>query len=135
MRFPSLHLNFLFKSIIGNIASVVGTPLFMDKAITSLEKLAYARCFIEILANKALQKLVKLDIKGEEIVQTAVKYEWLPTKCNKCNTLCHTDNYYLQKKFHCLRGQKIQKCLQDSLLHKVILVQARWVGCSSLGWH
>ena len=40
VRFPSLHLKFLSKPIISKIASLIGVPLFMDKATTSLERLA-----------------------------------------------------------------------------------------------
>ena len=64
-------------------------PLFMDKATTSLEKLAFARCFVEISANKPLQQSVKLEVDGEDTVQIVVEYEWLPPKCDKCNTFGH----------------------------------------------
>jgi len=37
----------------------------MDKATTSYERIAYARCFIKINAKKPLPKSVSLETEGE----------------------------------------------------------------------
>jgi len=89
--FPSLHLKFWSQAILSKIASLVGLPLFMDKATTSVEKLAYAICFIEISANKPLQSSVVLGIEGGEKAVIVVEYEWLPPRCSKCNSFGYND--------------------------------------------
>ena len=89
VRFPSLHLKFWSRSIISKIASLVGTPLFMDKATSSFEKLAYVRCFVEINATKPLVNQVKIKVEGGETTHVDVNYEWLPPTCLKCNSFGH----------------------------------------------
>jgi len=91
VRFPVLHLNFWSQNIISNIASLVGTPLFMDKATSSFEKLAFARCFIEINVAKPLAKTVALEVEGREKVIIEVEYEWIPPTCTKCKCFGHED--------------------------------------------
>ena len=61
--FPSLHLKLWSKSIIGRIASMVGTPIHMDKSTATAERLAYARCFIEVSAAHALPTKITLQVE------------------------------------------------------------------------
>ena len=49
IRFPSLHLKYWSQSIMSMPDSLVGVPLFMDKATTFLERIAYASCFVGYL--------------------------------------------------------------------------------------
>jgi len=58
--FPSLPLKLWSKNIISRSASLIGNPLFMDKATAAEVRIAYARCFVEIRADKELQKKVSL---------------------------------------------------------------------------
>lgn len=50
VRFPGLHLKLWSKSILSKAASLVGVPLYTDHATATGERLACARCFIEIFA-------------------------------------------------------------------------------------
>ena len=51
------------KNIISRIASLVGTPLYMDRATATGERISYAGVFVEIRADKDLKKKVKLSIE------------------------------------------------------------------------
>ena len=84
VHFPAMHLKFWSMEIISKIASLVEIPLFMDKATITFEKLAYARCFIEIFVTKTLPKTVLLEMDGGEKVSIEVVFEWLPPTCTKC---------------------------------------------------
>jgi len=64
IRFPALHLKYWSQTILSKIASLVGVPLYMDKATTQFERLAYARSFVEISAKNHLPKCVHLEIEG-----------------------------------------------------------------------
>jgi len=44
------------KAILSKAAKSVGTPLYMNKATASGERLAYAHCLIKIPANKPLPR-------------------------------------------------------------------------------
>jgi len=59
----------------------------MDKATTTLERIADARCFAEISAHIPLKKFVWLEVEGEEKTMIDVEYEWVPLTCSKCQCL------------------------------------------------
>jgi len=89
VRFPSLHPKFWSNNFISKIASLIGNPLFMDKATTSFERIAYARRFIQIYANKPLPNAVCLETEGK--VNIEVEYDWIPPTCKKCKYFGHVD--------------------------------------------
>ena len=60
--------------------------MYMDKAMTNAERLAYARCFIEVSAKKPLPSSVILQVEGREEFEVEVEYEWLPPMCTKCSS-------------------------------------------------
>ena len=64
----------------------------MDKATTTFQKLAFARCFIEIFATKPLPKTVSLEMDGGEKVSIEVEFEWLPPTCTKCKCFGHDES-------------------------------------------
>lgn len=53
ISFPALPLRLWSQQII-KAASLVGRPLYMDRATTRGERLAYARCFVEVAATQAM---------------------------------------------------------------------------------
>jgi len=55
IRFPSLHLKLWSQTIISKLACLVGTPLFMDKATATRERLSYAQCFV----NRCFKEIAK----------------------------------------------------------------------------
>ena len=61
----------------------------MDKATTSFERIAYARRFIQIYANKPLPNAVCLETEGK--VNIEVEYDWIPPTCKKCKYFGHVD--------------------------------------------
>lgn len=62
VRFPNLHLKLWSKSILSKAASLVGVPLYTDKANAIGERLDYARCFIEISVATNLPRTIKLEV-------------------------------------------------------------------------
>jgi len=63
----------------------------MDKATSPFEKLAFARCFVDITAKKPLAKSLTLEIEGGENVNIEVEHEWVPSTCSKCQCFGHVD--------------------------------------------
>ena len=92
VRFSSLHLKFWSREIISKIAGLIGMSIFMDRATSNFEKLAYARSFIEISAAKSLPKTVSIELEEGERVFIDVEYEWAPPICAKCKTFGHIDS-------------------------------------------
>ncbi|XP_020251080.1 uncharacterized protein LOC109828511 [Asparagus officinalis] len=91
IRLPSLHLKLWSNNIIGRIASLVGNPLYIDQATATGERLAFARCFVEISSKAKLPTTVKLDLGNGEWLETSVEYEWIPPRCSKCHNFGHVE--------------------------------------------
>ncbi|XP_020258784.1 uncharacterized protein LOC109835211 [Asparagus officinalis] len=92
IRLPALHLKLWSNNIIGRIASIVGKPLYIDQATASGERLAYARCFVEISSKAKLPNYIRMDLGNGDWLETAVEYEWIPPKCVKCQNFGHVDH-------------------------------------------
>ena len=60
-----------------------------NRSTTTLERIAYARCFVEISAHAPFKKYVWLEMKGEEKSKIDVEYEWVPPTCSKCKCFGH----------------------------------------------
>jgi hypothetical protein len=73
------------------MASLIGIPLYMDQATAKGERLAYARCFIEINAAVKLPKTVQVEVSKGEYVDIPVEFEWVPPICSKCKSFGHNE--------------------------------------------
>ena len=83
----------------------------MDKATTHFERLAYARCFVEILANTPLKNCVHLETEGGDKARIDVEYEWLPPTCYKCHCFGHVDSQCPTKEV----WKPKEKCAQENI--------------------
>jgi len=75
VRFLGLHLKLWSQPILNKIASLIGKPLYTDKATASSECIAYARSFIEIAASTILPKKVSVQLETGEVLQIDVEFE------------------------------------------------------------
>jgi len=91
VRFPSLDLKLWSKSIISRIASMVGIPLYMDRATATGERISYARVFIKIRADKDLVNKVRLQVEEGEVMDIELTYERITPICKQCNTFGHVE--------------------------------------------
>ena len=66
VRFASLHLKFWSQKVLSKVFSLIGKPLYMDNATATWEKIAYARCFIEMSASSIFLGKVSIELEGEE---------------------------------------------------------------------
>lgn len=75
VRFPALDLKFMSRAVISKVASLVGKPLFMDKATS------WRGCLLQGVSLKSRHPPagVKLEVPGRGIVDQPVEYEWLPS--------------------------------------------------------
>ncbi|GAA0146191.1 hypothetical protein LIER_06204 [Lithospermum erythrorhizon] len=72
-------------------ARVLVWPLMADSATSALERMAYARIYVEIDVNWAFPEFVPLmDDLGNEF-QQKISFEWIPPKCSYCNVFGHSD--------------------------------------------
>lgn len=75
---------------ISRIASAIGKPLYMDKAIEE-RRILYARVCVKICLDEGLPNIVDVDIEGMGSIEIHVKYPWKPTICSICKQFGHMD--------------------------------------------
>lgn len=94
VHFPALHLKLWSKRVRSKATSIIGKPLYTDKATASGGRLVFARCFIEITATLVLSRSVKLDVGNGEVIEVPVEFKWVPPRCLKCKSFGHLESHY-----------------------------------------
>lgn len=77
IKFPSLDLKLQSKNIVGRLASMIGTPLYMDRSTMTEKRISYARVFVEIRADKELPSKINFQIEKGEEMEVDIAYEWI----------------------------------------------------------
>ncbi|KAK1295828.1 hypothetical protein QJS10_CPB15g01770 [Acorus calamus] len=91
IKFPNLPLHFWSRTCIGKIASLIGTPLYMDTPTAARSRTAFARVCVEIEAGEELPDEVFVQIRNGDREAIRVTYDWKPEACKFCNTFGHDE--------------------------------------------
>lgn len=62
----------------------------MDKGTTQQIHLDFARISIEVNAEDEIDKVIKVNIGDDQLVEVEVVIPWCPEKCKKCKQFGHT---------------------------------------------
>ncbi|KAK1313474.1 hypothetical protein QJS10_CPA06g01306 [Acorus calamus] len=89
IKFPNLPLHFWSRTCIGKIASLIGTPLYMDTPTATRSRTAFARVCVEFTAGDDLPDEVFVQIQNGDRQAVRVTYDWKPEACSHCNTFGH----------------------------------------------
>ncbi|KAG9135979.1 hypothetical protein Leryth_015847 [Lithospermum erythrorhizon] len=76
VRIPNLILQFWNEEMLSKIGSYIGKPLVVDSATSSLERMAYARVYVEIDVNWELAEFVPLVDDFWNEFQQKINFEW-----------------------------------------------------------
>ena len=68
IRFPDLPVDWWSIDSISRIASLIGNPLYIDGPTGKGDRIAYARCCVDIGLGDELPSTVKLREEGEDAV-------------------------------------------------------------------
>ncbi|CAL5413034.1 unnamed protein product [Camellia sinensis] len=82
---------------LGYIASILGTPLYLDEPTFKRSRLTFARICIEVPANKEIPKSFKINLGYGDPYEIQVEVPWKPQRCDGCKTFGHTTNLCPQK--------------------------------------
>ncbi|XP_077232003.1 uncharacterized protein LOC143865668 [Tasmannia lanceolata] len=89
IKFPGLPLEFWNQNGISKIASLIGTPLYMDSLTAECTRLNFARLCVEIQIGAKLPDSVIIETP-EGTQSQEVLYEWKPSACPQCLTFSHS---------------------------------------------
>ncbi|KAF6134946.1 hypothetical protein GIB67_023305 [Kingdonia uniflora] len=75
---------------LGQIASVIGVPICLDRATVDKTRLGCARVCVEISFLSELPYKIPYDVDDEKVANIEVEYAWLPPKCIECGVFGHS---------------------------------------------
>ncbi|XVF81982.1 hypothetical protein PTKIN_Ptkin16aG0006300 [Pterospermum kingtungense] len=79
------------------IASVLGTPLFMDRITANQERLEYAKVCVEIDVLKEIPSHIDVKMRNGSRVSVTVEVPWMPPKCIRCSIFGHNEKTCARK--------------------------------------
>ncbi|XVF81983.1 hypothetical protein PTKIN_Ptkin16aG0006400 [Pterospermum kingtungense] len=79
------------------IASVLGTPLFMDRITANQERLEYAKVCVEIDVLKEIPSHIDVKMRNGSRVSVTVEVPWMPPKCIGCSVFGHSEKTCARK--------------------------------------
>ena len=92
VQLPSLDIKYWGVECLSKLGSLLGIPIKTDKFTKDKQAIRYARLLVEMPIEGPFPG--HIDFFNEEGVLTRqqVSYEWVPTKCNHCSMLGHTED-------------------------------------------
>ncbi|CAL5408781.1 unnamed protein product [Camellia sinensis] len=97
VKLYNVPLELLSEEGLGYIASILGTPLYLDEPTFKRSRLTFARICIEVPANKVILKSFKINFGYGDPYEIQVEIPWKPQRCDGCKTFGHTTNLGPQK--------------------------------------
>ncbi|XP_062118682.1 uncharacterized protein LOC133832339 [Humulus lupulus] len=90
IRLPGLGLQYWGVNCMSALVSTIGTPIVVDKVTKARTMIKFARILVDMeIAEHIPMHIHYLNERGQ-ILEQAIEYEWLPTKCTNCKKLGHT---------------------------------------------
>ncbi|XP_028118134.1 uncharacterized protein LOC114315721 [Camellia sinensis] len=87
-KFFNVSFEYWDSDGLSQIASAVGTPLFMDQLTEQGSRVSFARVCVEVEATSNLPSMFRVNCEDAEAV-VKVEYQGLPPKCDHCVVFGH----------------------------------------------
>ncbi|CAL5441871.1 unnamed protein product [Camellia sinensis] len=97
VKLYSVPLELWIEEGLGYIASIMGTPLYLDEPTFKRSRLMFARICIEVSANKEIPESFKINLGYDDPYEIQVEVPWKPQRCDVYKTFGHTTNLCPQK--------------------------------------
>jgi len=89
IRLPELDIKYWGSDSLSKICSVLGVPLKADRYTKDKTMINYARVLVEFSIVGPFPETVEFSNETNTLIQQAVTYEWIPTKCTHCHMYGH----------------------------------------------
>jgi len=94
---------------LSKIGSILGMPLKTDKYTKERQMIRYARLLIEMPIEGPFPDHIEFFNEAGILIRQPVTYEWIPTKCNHCAMLGHTEEVCKKKSVTRIEWRKVLK--------------------------
>uniref|UniRef100_A0A803P0M5 CCHC-type domain-containing protein n=1 Tax=Cannabis sativa TaxID=3483 RepID=A0A803P0M5_CANSA len=89
IRLHRLGLQYWASKTLSALVSTIGTPIMVDKFTKDRTRIQFARVVVEIDISESPPRSLWYFNEVGQLVDQAIDYEWLPTKCKNCSSFGH----------------------------------------------
>ncbi|XP_062115077.1 uncharacterized protein LOC133829254 [Humulus lupulus] len=90
IRLPDLGLQYWGLKSLSALVSTIGKPMMVDKVTREKSMVKFARVLVDVEISDQVPQCIKFIIERGQLMEQAIEYEWLPTRCSCCKNLGHT---------------------------------------------
>ena len=98
IQLHGLDIKYWGTKSLSKIGSILGMPLKTDKYTKERQMIRYARLLIEMPIEGPFPDYIDFFNEAGILIRQPVSYEWIPTKCNHCAMLGHTEDVCKKKR-------------------------------------
>ncbi|KAF6147805.1 hypothetical protein GIB67_041897 [Kingdonia uniflora] len=104
---------------IGKIASLIGRPMYTDKA-TESKRMPFVRVCAEVRATDELPEQVSMIVDGNYTINLVVEYNWVPSRCLHCKLFGYSDTHYLEREYPAPEAPKASTTAMNKTTQKKV---------------
>ncbi|XP_062075064.1 uncharacterized protein LOC133779080 [Humulus lupulus] len=90
MRSPNIGLQYWGLKSLSALVSTIGKPMMMDRVTKEKSMVKFARVLVEVEITDRLPHSISSISERGQLMEQAIEFEWLPTRCSCCKGLGHT---------------------------------------------
>ncbi|XP_062098929.1 uncharacterized protein LOC133804790 [Humulus lupulus] len=90
IRLPDLGLQYWGLKSSSALISTIGKPMMMDKVTKDKSMVKFARVLVDVEISDHIPQCINFINELSQLMEQAIEYEWLPTRCSCCKNLGHT---------------------------------------------
>ncbi|XP_062089596.1 uncharacterized protein LOC133796130 [Humulus lupulus] len=90
IRLPDLGLQYWGLKCLSALVSTIGKPMMMDKVTKEKSMVKFARVLVDVEITDHLPHSISFINERGQLMEQAIEFEWLPTRCSCCKGLGHT---------------------------------------------
>ncbi|XP_062080566.1 uncharacterized protein LOC133785333 [Humulus lupulus] len=89
IRLHDLGLQYWGTKCLSALVSTIGRPMMMDRITNDRSMVKFARVLVDVEITEQLPHSISFLNERGQLVEQAIEFEWLPTRCSTCKNLGH----------------------------------------------
>ncbi|XP_062086251.1 uncharacterized protein LOC133792368 [Humulus lupulus] len=89
IRLPNLGLQYWGLKSLSALLSTIGKPMMVDKVTREKSMVKFARVLVDVEISDQVPQCINFINERGQLMEQAIEYEWLPTRCSCCKNLGH----------------------------------------------
>ncbi|XP_062085708.1 uncharacterized protein LOC133791810 [Humulus lupulus] len=89
VRLPDLGLQYWGLKTLSVLVSTIGKPMMMDKVTKDKSMVKFTRVLVDVEISDRIPHCINFINERGQLMEQAIEFEWLPTRCSCCKNLGH----------------------------------------------